>query len=371
MGSGSGPGNAAQANSNVTQILVDCSTCNVLAVTSQYPSTINGFQFNVTVAARPHTGIGIYGTATGAAVKTSNWRIQNNGFTNIDTPIRFLKPDWPTISGNYFDGWKSAAVYCETDATAEGACGHINNNYFFGTVAYTGYPVYSEVGYTQVYANEILGGPAGVFFNIKNYPAGYLQVLGNTIENFSTAGVIVADGDHTQPVNMVMIQNNEFSELTQTATSSVLIAEDTVNPTYIADISITGNTSRLVSKAGVKHVWVQAGKNVKIADNVIDELGLNTPVGIQISGATVNTGFAQPIAANDNTFIGTLTRYSFASQAAPVLRDTIPIALGSVPSNVGEASQMFFTSTVAGSSPCGAGAQSAMAFRQNNAWKCF
>jgi hypothetical protein len=314
-------------------------------------------------------GSAIYLIGTGTATQ-ANSKITNVGFTNVFNPVLILRPSWPVISGCYFDTWGSSAIYLYTSAGIEGAGGHIHDNYFFGTSATTTSPIYSEVGYTDIHDNEILGGPNSVYFNIKNNPAGYIKVHDNTIENFATSGVEVASGDGSV-ATMLMIQHNEFSDNANTPTASIFVVDSTTTPAWINDVIISGNISRNTTAVGARHIWVGAGKNVIVAQNVMDELGTNSPGGIYIGGAATNAGLIAPIQVLDNTFIGTFgNKYSVAG-GTPVIRDTVTgFTVATLPTNLGNGSQ-FFTTDGTPATACTASGTGSMAFRQNGAWKCF
>ncbi len=369
VGTGAGPGAAAQSNSNVTQLLIDCANCTLFNITSIYPSIFQHFQVNVNPASRPHTGNGIYLAGTGTS-PVANYLIYDVGFTNVGTPIRVLRPSWGSIVSSYFDTWGNHAIYLETSAGVEGSGGVIKGkNFFFGTLATTTSPIYSEVGYTIIDGNEILGGPSGVQFCYKNNPAGFTKITNNTIENFSTAGISIATCDGSL-ASMVMIQNNEFSEVSATATASITTSEYVPLPIWLNDLHITGNVSRNSMKAGAKHIWVQAGKNVHISDNIIEELGANNPTGIQVSGVTINTGLAAPFIIDNNTFTGitSASKYSLASNPSAQLKDLVGMAFASLPANAGNGSQVFVTDGEPNSNPLTGGSTGAMAIRQNGAW---
>lgn len=367
VGNGAGPGAAAQSDSNVTQILLTSSTENAFTITSVYPSIFRNLQINVAVANRPHSGIGISLIGTGTTT-VANYKIENVGFTNVGTGVRVMRPAWGSISGCYFDGWAANAIYLETSSGVEGSGGHIVNNFFFGTLSTTTPPIYSEVGYTVVDRNEILGGSQGVHFNYKNNDAGFTKITNNTIENFAGAGIRISRGDTTTLASMVMIQNNEFSEVSSTASSSITIVENTTTPIWVKDILIQGNISRNVMKSGARHIWVMAGENVQISGNIITELGSNNPYGIQITGASINTGLAAPFQVLDNIITGTTSKYNIATNPSVTLRDFQGVAFASLPANVGNGSEVYCTDGTF-ANPVAGGGTGCIAKRLNGAWR--
>ena len=343
-GMGAGPGSAEQSNPNMTQFLINSSTSDLFTITSNYPSIFRDFHVGVLGANQPMTsGVGIHLIGAGGAT-VSNPKINNVAFSAVYNPIRILRPAWPEISGCYFDTWLNNGLYFETSSGIEGSGGFINDNFFFGTSSTTSPAIYSEVGYTIIQSNEILGGNACVQFNIKNYSAGFIKIADNTIEDFGTSGVSISSGDGSTAA-MVMIQDNEFSVNANVDTTSISINEYVASPAWITDIVITGNISRNTSAAGAKHIWVQAGKNVVVSDNIIDELGTNSGIiGVQITGNTTNAGLIAPIQVLDNTFIGDVSsRYQFTNAANIVVRDLVGLTYANLPSYAGVGSLLYVT----------------------------
>lgn len=370
VNTGAGPGPAAQENGGQTRFLINSSNCTVFNVTSLYPSIFRDFAVLALPAARPMTGgAGIF--LQGPPGSTcANSRIQNVAFSNVYSPIIFLRPSWPEVSNCYFDTWGNSALYMTTTNTNEGSGGFIHHNYFAGLQSTTTAPIYSEVGYTIVAENEILGGPTGVDFNIKNFPAGFIKIVDNTIEDFLTYGVYIASGDGTL-VSMAMVQNNEFSNFTANVTASVFIADNTTTPAWINDVTVSGNTSRNTTAAGARHIWIGAGKNVTVALNTLDELSANACYGVTVGGAATSAGLVAPIQVLDNTMIGisAANRYNFYATGLAVLRDLSGVTVAQLPTGVRAGSQVFATDGTPGSSPLTGGSTGTQGFYQNSAWK--
>lgn len=371
-GNGSGPGPGAQNSADRTRFFMNCSSCTLFSATTSYPSIFRDFNVNTKPAARPSSGIGILLTgyiASNPTAVVANYKIQNVSFTEVGTPIRVVRPQWGEISGSYFDQWYNNAIQCVTTSGVEGSCGFIRHNYFFGNNTLTTSAIYSEVGYTIVEANELLGGEYGVEFNFKNFPAGFGKIVNNTIENQRTSSIFVRSGDCSD-ARMVQIQGNEFSDLFGVASTTITIAENTSCPTWLKSLLIQGNTLRNVSKAGAIGIWVQAAQNAIISGNNNEELGVNNATFIQVAGATINTGLVAPILLADNVSIGTTSKYSLTGTMT-TLRDQIGGTQATTPTAVAPGSQYFMTDGTPGSSPCTGGSTGAQAFRQNGAWKCF
>ncbi len=380
MGRGSGPGPASQSNSNVSQILMCSSTQNGFVVTSIHPSYFHDFQMNVALSGRPMTaGYGIELIGTGSSTQ-ANTVIERVGFTNVWNPIHAIRPQWLRIQNNYFDTWGDHAVSCVTTSGVEASCGFISQNYFFGNFASTTQQaaIYSEIGYIDVHDNELLCGASCVRISVTNNAAGWTKIHNNTIENCINYCIYVESTDGHIAAEL-QINDNEFSNTVVSASNVAHIVVHEyldgggVGQVWITDIHIVNNVFRSTTPAGHKYVWLQAGKNVTISNNIIEELGANNPTGIYVLGATSHAGLAAPIKVLDNIISGTTAKYQFNATTNGIVRDLSGTALASLPANAANGSQMFVTDADPATGPCTAvGAQTgSTAFRQNNAWKCF
>ncbi len=380
-GPGSGPGvvNTAQAS-----VIALCgATQSGFRTTSFYQSVFANFQL---IGPAQTAGIGIQvlpaGTATAAPI-FHNLALGSASYAKqgLYNPIQVTRPAWPLFDHVYCQGWgPGGCISMNTSANIEGSGGWIQNSFFFGDIAgewSQGPPIYSEVGYTQIHHNQILGGSAGVWFNIRNFSAGFLKVSDNTIENFANYGVLIQTADGSA-VGMVMIHNNEFSSSLSTSriTGVVVINEYDVagvSQKYLDSVEIAGNIYRLnMPSATQKYIWVQTGKSVSVHNEHVYNLGSAAPICIQVTGNTDDSGFATPLFVADNSCVGTSTP-PMALMSGVNVRDTINgWATANLPI-VANGSQIFATDADPASGPCThAGAQTgAMAFRQNGAWKCF
>jgi hypothetical protein len=384
IGTGAGPGPAAQSNSDVSQILLNTSTMNGFVVTSIYPSYFHDFQMNVEPAARLQSagyGIELIGTGTS---NVANATIERVGFTGgMFNPIHIVRPGWPHIEQNYFDSWASSAISCVTSGAIEGSCGFISHNNFFGdngTYPGTqGPPIYSETGYLDAHDNEILGGTYGVQFNITNGPgAGYMKVHDNTIENFWFAGVEAQSSDGHVAADF-MVQNNEFSGfVTANTVGYVVLKEYDVGGASVADkfdsIVVSGNVMRgTMQNATQPYIDIQTGKNIQVVGNLIYDIGTVHPLGIVIQGPVSQAGFAAPILVADNTFLGIpeANRYTLNSTGLTTIRDQIGMTVAHLPATgVAGGSMIWATDGAPGTAPCTGSSTGAMAFYMNGAWNC-
>jgi len=379
-GNGSGPGQAAQSNTNVSQILLCSATQHGFVVTSNQPSYFHDFQMNVLPGGRPQTagyGIGIIGAGTATQENTT---IERVGFTNVFNPIHALRPGNIHIKDNYFDTWGAYAISCTTSSGTEAGCGNISGNAFFGASppGTQGPSVYSEIGYTDIHDNFMFGGNYGIYFNITGVPAGLLKVHDNSIENCAIACVQIQTSDGTT-VSMVQIANNEFSNLAFASlmTGHIIIAEydiGGISQKYLDGVQISGNKFRSIATSGAqKYIWVQTGADVQIADNNIYDIGAANPTAIQVSGFISNAGFTSPVLVNNNLVRGITMakRYAFGGGVPVTVIDPIGLTVATLPSvPPTPGSQIFATDGLPGSGPCTDGSTGAMATFQNGAWKC-
>lgn len=359
-GMGSGPG--VVATTYTTRFLNSSNTGHLFHITSYYGSIFKDFQVSA-FSGTPTAGNAIYLDSSGVTNQTRTL-IQGIYFYNVYTAINIVRPVFPTITGNSFLVWQNYAVIFTTTAGIEAGGGFIYNNYFFGdypTLSATG-PIYSEVGYTDIHNNAIIGGPYGVWFNIISNPAGFIKVHDNTIENFHTTGVFVKSGDGSL-ASMVMIQNNEFSVYDKTPDNAIFIADSTITNAWVRTVVIQGNVMQNTTVAGGSYIWLGAGQNVIISGNAMTELGANSPYGIRVGGAVTNAGLLQPIQVLDNSFTGTFTaKYLVGATGIPVIRDLSSNMTVAQILAIGAANgSQFYSSdgTVPSSAPCtGAGAGS-------------
>lgn len=371
VGMGSGPG--VVATTYVTRFLNNSNTGHLFHITSYYGSIFRDFQVSA-LSGTPSAGNAIYLDSSGVTNQTRTL-IQGVYFYNVYTAINILRPVFPTITGNAFLVWQNYAIIFTTSAGIEAGGGMISNNYFFGdypTSSSTG-PIYSEVGYTNIHNNAIIGGPYGVYFNIVGNPAGFIKVHDNTIENFHTTGVFVKTGDGSL-ASMVMIQNNEFSVYDKTPDNAIFIADSTITPAWVRSVVIQGNVMQDTTVAGGSYIWLGAGQNVIISGNVMTELGANSPYGIRVGGAVTNAGLIQPIQVLDNSFSGTFTaKYLVGASGIPVIRDlssNLTVAQ-SIAVGAAAGSQFYATNaTVPSSGPCTAGGTGSLLLIESGTSRC-
>lgn len=374
LGVGGGIGPGVVSSTYLTRFLNSSNTGNLFHITSYYASIFRDFQVTA-FSGTPTAGISIYLDSSGVTNQTRS-QITGVTFYNIWTGIQILRPFFPLISGNNFQIWGNYGIIMTTSAGIEGGGGMITNNLFFGDQPTTSSTaaIYSEVGYIDINNNAILGGPYGIFFNINNNPAGFIKVHDNTIENFGTHGILLQSLDGST-ASMVMIQNNEFSVFTKTPSSCMFIVDSTITPAWITGVQIQGNVCQNTTTAGGRAgVWLGAGKNVNISNNVFNELGGNSPYGITVGGVSTNAGLLQPIQILDNSFTGTYTaKYLVSVTGIPVIRDlssglTVAQAIAA---GAAAGSQFYATdATVPSSGPCTGGGGGSLLLIESGTSRC-
>ena len=370
-GTGAGPGPAAQSNANVTQFLCNFSNADVFAVTSIYPSIFRDFQINVTPGYRPATagaGIALYPTAGGTV---ANCRIENVAMQNVYDGIFQKSPSYPQIRGCYFDAWVNFAIRSVTVGGVEGSGGIIIANYFFGDISSSTTQqacIYSEVGYTIVTMNEILGSQYGVYFSVKNYPAGYFRVFQNTIEEQTKNGIVARSQDGNTAA-LIEIANNEFSVITNASVfgQHIIVQDYSSGTGWLNNLDIVNNTFQSSFAASQKYIWTQSGKNVRIAGNQMINLGAGPSYGIQIGGASSSAAVLAPFVVQDNEFSRVITKYNLSPSGVVRVIHTEPNTYATVVGwgVPGAGSKYFITdsnSTTFAAVPAGGGANGVPAY---------
>jgi hypothetical protein len=321
----------------------------VIQVTSVYPSIFENFQINVAVANRPMTsGGGIYliGTGTGTV---ANYKIRNVAFNYVYTSILITRPAWGEISGCYFGDWVQDAIKLWTDQNIEGSGGHVFANYFFGQTSSATQRscIYLGSGYVNIYDNEMLGALTGIYIAAQNSPVGFIRIWQNTIEEQHDNGIYISSVSNTA-VSMVEICNNEFSCVPNGSTyvSSVNIDQNG-NPAvnFITDLHVCQNITRhTFLAAGGKHYYISNCKNALISGNILEELGANSPTGIQLTGASSTVGLIAPIVVRDNLFVGTFTaKYALPTNNVVTVHDSTGSTVATLPTNAANGSSFWAT----------------------------
>jgi hypothetical protein len=377
-GTGAGPGSASQNNSNCTQFLCNFANPTLFLVTTRYPSVFRDFQINVNTGFRPAgSGYGIKLIGDGTAT-VSNFKIENVSFNYLYRGIELVRPQLGSIVGCYFGDWVDSAVYSTTDTTVEGSTGHIRDCFFFGQTSAASQTscIYLGSGYTTIDGNTILGAQVGIRISAINFPAGFIKIVNNTIEEQKLYG-IYADTNGNQPVTMLDISHNEFSQVanTTTYTTSVLIG-DNGGTKWLKDLMLIGNTSRHSMPAGTRHYWIGAGENTLIQGNIGEELGANNPEFILIQGIGSNAALGPPCQIVDNVATSTTSanfagskKYSIANvSTGAVIKDNQGIAFASLPTNISNGTQIYCTDGLRASNPLTGASTGAIATRLNGAW---
>ena len=374
QGMGAGPG-AAQQDGACTRFLCNYASPQLFDITTNRPCIFRDFMIDVNPGFRPAAdGFGI--RVAGDTSINANTRIENVAFNNLRRGIVGFKPNWWTIKDCYFGGWGLDAIYFHTNTAWEGSGGYVINNYFFGDPAVTQRAcITTECGYTVIQNNEILGAQYGVLVQVRNYPAGYIRVLDNTIEENFYAGVYVAAPDSFD-MSMLEISRNEFSAVLTSATyfSSVMIEDGPSSRFWIDDVNVLGNTSRHVAACANGVIRIGAGRTVQVTNNTTENIGGGAMARMVIvNGVTHNSALGGEIIVADNIKRGTFTQvYEFAAISPGVtLRDAMPVTVAQLPTNTRDGSLAYASDGVPGSSPVASGGAGCAVIRQGSAWHAF
>lgn len=373
MGFGSGAGPGFSTDDNCTQFVQFFGGDNLFEVTTPYSCIFQDFQVKL------DSSVGV--PAAGAAIKlkppngltTANSIFRNVAALGTWRGIDILRPSYPLIERCYFQDWIDAAVNEETSAGIEGSGGFIRSNFFFSSTTQPAV-IRLKCGYVIVSQNEILGGNVGVLIQVTDMDAGFIRIYQNTIENQYRTGV-AAYSVGNKKATMMAIEQNEFSVVDPTFAAnyqaSTYIDENLVagvGTNWIDDVSVSLNTTRHVTvNALMKHHFIGAGRNVRVAGNILEELGAASPNGIQITGLTTNTALVGPISVEDSTFLGTFGA-EYAITAVTRLRDMQGLTFAQIPAAAANGSTVYVSDGTAGAPLTGAGTGS-LAVRLNGAWK--
>lgn len=370
VGTGSGPGQAAQDNDNCSVVSVYAQG-DTFSVVSKYPSIFRNFRINSNPTIRPMTsGAGIK-IAAPANDTTANSVIQNVGFSQLYRCIEFLRPSIMHVSGIYADGWIDAAIHSMTTSSNEGAGGFWSDLYLFGNTAddnTAGPCIRTNHGYTTIRDVLGLGGSFAVEASIGTYPAGSLRIIGGYFEEQQSGGIRLRSVDG-QPLNMVLIDGVEFSVVTQgdDYLGHILIEEYNAGATdWVSLVNITNIVTRSQLTASAKHIWLQSGRNVMLSNIQLEELGGNSPIGVQVTGATANTSIKAPFRIADVSFKGVFgTKFNLHTTVQ--LDHAEGLAFAEL-SGWANGSTAYVTNGTNGSNPLTGAGTGAIAKRLNGAW---
>ncbi|MGU3467607.1 hypothetical protein ACLBXO_22425 [Methylobacterium sp. C33D] len=336
-GNGAGPGPAEQYTTQATIFSLNYANPTLFKVTSTRPSIFRNFQIDVAPSFRASTGgagIDLRAPRITGTETQANSIIQGVAFNNLYRGIYLFSPAWDKITDNYFGGWVDAAIMSETDAGVEGSAGHIERNFIFGkTDSSQRAGVYLRNGYAIVAHNEILGAQYGVLVDIANFPAGFIQIHDNTIEENYYSGVSLkkTGASATVASSMVSVHHNEFSSIItgSTYTGAVFIDENGGVP-WLDDVRVNYNTTRNQLPAGGRHFFINGGRTMQFIGNISEELSSNAVIGLQMTGISSNGALVGPILIADNISRGITTRYLLPSSGVATVRDQIPETVANI-----------------------------------------
>lgn len=344
-GNGAGPGLFTFGSSTVFRATFNNSS--MFQFTTLYPCQLREFMCeNVPNTSTSGAAIALLGPPTSAGsgnqAKSVVDRVSINGF---HIGIYVFRPNYPVIHHCYFQNWRQDGLLMETDSTREGSCGFINNNYFFGDGTINQRSAMTlRCGYGIVSENEILGGQVGVNVSITSYPAGFVKIIDNTIENQYYYGIRLQAEDSSD-ASMWDISGNEFSNPSFPANylSSIFVGDDAAR-VWLSDLIISRNIMRHAGNPSLGYIRCAAGQNILIRDNLLENISGGTQtLGIGVVGVANSVSLAGSPAPRvlDNQFRGAFTnRYSLSSTVPSLLRDHEPITFANVPANCAAGSQI-------------------------------
>jgi hypothetical protein len=314
-GNGSGPGPSAQSNNNVTQLMCFFSSGDVIQHTSNYPAIFENFQINTTPAARPRTsGAAIHISGPGGSTN-ANSVVRGVGITNPYEGIRCTRCVMQRIENNYVDAFARSGYVAVTSVGIEASAGIVRGNYFYGNSGSTTQLscITTQVGYTYIQNNLILGSSNGIQVAIANHPAGSIHILDNFIENQGTFGVAISSIDGNAS-SMVKVARNEFSNYAFVSNwgASILVSDYSSGTDWLDDLEICNNVHRHALDVNHRVIWVQSGRTVAIRHEQIENIGTGSSTrGIDMT-TFAGAALKAPITVEGCQFRGTfgIGRYS-------------------------------------------------------------
>jgi hypothetical protein len=300
----------------------------------------------------------------------ANSSIERVAFSGFDVSVKLERCADTNITQCYFQGWKTAAIDIGTGGYAvESSPGQIHHNKFFGDVtAGTAQQcaIRTSSGYGGIANNLFVGSQTAILVNVNDLVnIGSMMIAFNSIEEQLSYGInIVQSGSAT--IDAITIQNNEFSNLTNTTVTSHVNVTGAANAS-IKTLSITGNKiqSFLTGGAGVC-ISVQFCTTGVISENLFNISGCYAiSVGSVVSADVLDNKI------NSSGILGT-GGYFFSSPANVVLRDTSTraIAAASTP-NMADGSSLYISDGKAvanGSTAFTSGGTGCIIWRIGGAW---
>lgn len=346
-GAGSGAGPGLVDSGQCTRFLCNFLNPSALEIETLYACTLRDFQV-IEKEDNPTATSGIAINIIGAVGNQTKTLVENVAIDGFYQQLRFMRPAYPTIRSCYFQQWAYEALVMETDSTREGSGGFITNNYLFGFFfgsrpqADQRAAIALHCGYTIVSQNEILGGQYGVDVAIRDYDAGFVKIIDNTIENQQYIGVrLTMLDDHN--ASMWDVSGNEFSNVSRPDDYLASIyVDDTANRQWLDDLTICRNITRHTGSVGLGHIRVAAGRNVLVSENVLEQVSGTAAGGVIISGVSNSASLNGVPRAIHNQMRGAFTvRYEFHSAAPSILVDYEPMTVASIPVNCAVGSQIY------------------------------
>lgn len=299
-------------------------------------------------------------TITASGTSNTNTRINNITVLRADTAIAVLASNQSTISNVVVRSFGTYGISVANTFNVDAGDLNINSVDLVGASGSTAGLYWQSSGGLRFTNSKInsSGSTYGVLINLVNAAiTSDVFIIGDSIEGVTGSAVALQRAGTTGTLGNVMINGNELTGVT-----CVSVPTD-ANGSWLSVVSISGNTCQLSNSSSAVGFSIDSTAGLALGTNSVisfNSASKKIAIGSAVTSSTVD------IPAGSGTFAAWT-----AASTGVVVRDPFGLPVASLPSTIGNGSQIFATDGAPASSPCTGTSTGSMAFRQNGAWKCF
>lgn len=369
---GGGPGGGLSApDYGGTLIWQQCLACDTLSFVTLNGVTLTNFGIQY--------GNGHEGTGAAISIRASSVPVANANYRSYINNLKIWGGNYGifcfgcsdfSFTNNQILNFASVGIARPTDSLGvDSGDSIISGNVIWG-INRTGDACikFDPAGAVHVIGNKLLVCNSGVWLNVSQGPTGTMIVADNSIEGFTSGAVVVTQGAPGKSFGFISVHDNQMQAHSAPIVSAVTVSVGAAQ--YIDQITVHDNIINISGTiASMSCVNIQDGNHVQVHHN---NCNLNSTAS---SFAYYVTGNAANVHLDQNIAYG-FTTSKYILDVSTLITDTTRPTLtftGVPTTNVANGSQFWISDADPATSPCThAGAQTgSMAFRQNNAWKCF
>lgn len=287
----------------------------------------------------------------------------------VDNSFHFI------IKDNLFTSFTCAGIVITQPATSDEGNNLIEGNKLWdisGTAGADSCILWHRGSGVRVIGNRCLGAfNYGLHIQFDNTVGddGALTAIGNTFEVQKLSGIYLERTTAAQTagttIGQMVFSNNFIQTITTGNTGSINIAQSGVTP-WVQGCVIMANSIQVNQPPAFNGaIEIDGADQCNIADNMLYVVG-GIGAGIRVSGVSTNT----KVVNNSNDGTNASAKYPALNSTTTVV-DNKGNIFANLPSAAANGSQMYVGDGTPASSPCTGSGGGSMAFRQNNAWKCF